>query len=170
MVGPRISHEKLVLDRLAGALGSLLGVTVHRGLGANNRFVVDGWQLEPHQAFQFGDFRLEAPGLDLVVETESGGGVTNLAKYWPLLAAKRPRRFVLVHLFQVLSRSDYVSHLALWDWLVERMREDLERRCGVLWLRDWEARRFVYGRSIDTVPEVVSYIHSMLKLGSQHGR
>lgn len=170
MVGPWVSHEKLVLDSLAGALGSLPGVALHRGLGASNRFVVNGWQLEPRQAFQFGDLRLEAPDLDLVVETESGGGITNLAKYWPLLAAKRPQRFVLVHLFQILSRSDYISHLALWDWLIERMREDLERRCGVLWPRDWEARRFVYGPTIDALPEVVSYFHSMLKFESRHDR
>lgn len=80
----------------------------------------------------------------MVVEVESGGGVTNLAKYWPHLAAGRPpKRFVLAHLFLVSSTGGYISHRRLWEFLVARMREDRAAR-GVLWGRDWQAALFTY--------------------------
>ena len=49
--------------------------------------------------FQFGDLRIETGTATIVVEAESAGGVTNLAKYRPFLAARPAKRLVLGHLF-----------------------------------------------------------------------
>jgi hypothetical protein len=127
-------------------------------MGAANRFPLPAWNLVGSQQFQFGDLRLETSGATVVVEAESGGGVTNLAKYWPYLEARPPKRFVLTHLFQVLSANDYVSHIRLWEYLVERMRNDLERRVGLQWPNDWEARAFRYGPSLDATADVVAFL------------
>jgi hypothetical protein len=94
------------------------------------------------QRFRFGDLRIETAATTIVVEAESGGGVTNLAKYRPYLEARPAKRFVLAHLFQVLSVNDHVSHIRLWEYLVERMRADLEARVGIRWPELWEARAF----------------------------
>lgn len=56
------------------------------GQGGGNSFGVDGWELTLLQQFQFGDLRVETSAATIVVEVESGGGVDNLVKYWPLLA------------------------------------------------------------------------------------
>ena len=71
------------------------------------------------QQFQFGDLRYETATHRVVVEVESGGGLTNLVKYWPMLGAElSDRRFALAHLFKVSSESDYIAHRRLWDYLV----------------------------------------------------
>ena len=51
-----------------------------------------------------------------------------------------------------------MSHLRLWDYLIERMREDLEGRVGIRWPDHWEARSFRYGPAADTTGEVVTYL------------
>jgi hypothetical protein len=162
MAAPRTSHETLILDRLVAELGVIPDVTVSRGMGGTNRFELDGWALVGSQRFQFGDLRLEGSSATAVVEAESGGGVTNLAKYWPYLAAKPAKRFVLAHLFLVSSPRDYVSHIALWRYLVERMREDLARRAELEWGVHWEAQAFTYGAAFDSVPEVAAYLRAAL--------
>jgi hypothetical protein len=154
----RVSHEALILARLRDALADLTGIKSTTGMGGANRFPVHGWDLSLGQQFQFGDLRLETPRTTIIVEAESAGGVTNLVKYWPYLAGRPSKRVVLAHLFQVLSTNDYVSHLRLWDYLVERMRADLNDRVGLRWPEDWEARRFRYGPDLDVTSEVVAFI------------
>lgn len=155
---PRVSHEALILAKLRDALGTVPRASFATGMGAANRFPLAGWDLVGMQQFQFGDLRIETPTATIVVEAESAGGVTNLAKYWPYLEARPAKRFVLAHLFQVSSPSDYVSHIRLWAYLVERMRADLEERVGVRWPEGWEARSFRYGATIDATADVVAFI------------
>jgi hypothetical protein len=46
-----------------------------------------------------------------VIEVESGGGLTNLVKYWPMPGAELgDKRFVLADLFMISSESDYIAH------------------------------------------------------------
>jgi hypothetical protein len=154
----RVSHEALILAKLRDALADLPRVTYATGMGAANRFPLQGWNLVGSQQFQFGDLRIETPTTTIVVEAESGGGVTNLTKYWPFLEARPEKRFVLAHLYQVLSANDYVSHVRLWEYLVARMRADLTARCGVGWPERWEARVFRYGPSLDLTAEIAEYL------------
>lgn len=156
----RVSHEALILAKLRDALSDLPGVTYAGGMGSANRFPLEAWQLIGSQRFQFGDLRIETPSTTIVVEAESAGGITNLAKYWPFLEARPSKRFVLAHLFQVLSANDYVSHLRLWDYITERMRDDLAARCGVLWGEHWEAKSFRYGPQLDATAEVAAYLRA----------
>jgi hypothetical protein len=160
---PRVSQEGLILAKLRDALGDVPGATFSTGMGGANRFPLAGWDLVGMQQFQFGDLRIETPTTTVVVEAESAGGVTNLAKYWPLLEAGHPRRFVLAHLFQVSSQGDYVSHIRLWAYLVERMRADLAERAGLNWPESWEARLFRYGPTIDATADVVEYIREAVR-------
>ncbi len=154
----RVSHEALILAKLHDAFLDLPGVSYASGMGAANRFPVEGWQLVGSQQFQFGDLRIETPTTTIVVEAESAGGVTNLAKYWPFLEGRPQKRFVLAHLFQVLSANDYVSHIRLWEYLIERMRADLESRCDVRWPEQWEARAFRYGPQVKTTAQIAAYL------------
>lgn len=153
----RVSHEKAAIDALSGELGSLPGVTTFSGLAAPNR-VDPGWDLPANQRFQFGDLRIEAPGATIVVEFESAGGVTNLVKYWPLLLRRsHPKRFVLAHVFRIVSANDYIAHRRLWEFLVERMRDDLDRH-GVSWGEAWEARAFTYPAEALDVNELAQFV------------
>jgi hypothetical protein len=70
--------------------------------------------------YQFGDLRVETKTHSVVIEVESAGGVTNLAKHWYLLEmnpspVKQP--IILMHIFRRVSEDDHGSHLALWDSL-----------------------------------------------------
>lgn len=139
------SNEHEVIECLAAVAGGFPQVKVYRGQNAANRFDMPGWDLPVLQQFQFGDLRLETPGETIVVEVESAGGVTNLVKYWPFLASKAVERpLILLHLFRATSEGDYTAHRRLWGYLVERMKEDLQTRCGVLYGRHWEAHLFTY--------------------------
>lgn len=141
---PRVSHERLALETLRAAIADLPNAEVFSGQGGGNRFGIDGWELALVQRFQFGDLRVETPAATIVVEVESGGGVGNLVKYWPLLADKPlPKRLAILHVFQLHSEADYIAHRRLWQFLVERMRADLEPR-GVRWGAEWEAQIFSY--------------------------
>src|SRR5258708_7714808 len=143
-VRPRVSHERLALETLRSAIADLPHAEVSSGQGGGNRFAVDGWELTLLQQFQFGDLRVEAPAATIVVEVESGGGVGNLVKYWPLLADKLlPKQLVILHVFQLNSQADYIAHRRLWQFVVERMRAHLERR-GVRWGKEWNAQIFSY--------------------------
>jgi hypothetical protein len=85
--------------------------------------------------------------------------VTNLVKYWPLLRKREwPKRFVLAHVFRVTSANDYIAHRRLGDFLVERMRDDLDRR-GVPWGEAWEARAFTYPADAIDVDELAHFVH-----------
>jgi hypothetical protein len=70
--------------------------------------------------------------------------VGNLVKYWPLLASGAfVKRLVLIHLFRITSDGDFIAHRRLWQFLVERMREDLAGR-SVPYPGAWGARLFTY--------------------------
>ena len=146
----RVSLEKAAVDALLSVVGPLADVAVYRGMAAANRAVPDGWTLSALQSFQFGDLRLESSTVRVVVEVESAGGVTNLAKYWPLLGSSlREKRFVLIHLFMISSRGDYLAHREIWTFLRDRMRADLRDRCGLEWGEGWTAEMLTYGPGSD---------------------
>ncbi len=98
----------------------------------------------------------------MAVEFESAGGLTNLVKYWPLLArSPQPKQFVLAHVFRIASANDYIAHRRLWDFLVERMRDDLEEH-GVPWGVGWEARAFTYPADAIDVTELADFVRATL--------
>ena len=147
----RVSHERIALASLQRALEGIDGIEVFSGQGGTNRFGVSGWELTLGQQFQFGDLRVETPAATIVVEVESGGGIGNLAKYWPLLAAGAiEKRLVIIHVFQIGSAGDYIAHRRLWGFLIERMREDLEQR-GIGYPDAWEAHILTYRRGEEAV-------------------
>lgn len=102
--------------------------TTARGYGSNNRFDA-GFTLVGQQRFQFGDMRVEMPDRIVIVEVESGGGLTNLVKYWPLAASLKVP-VLLLHAFGQGSANDYLSHLCLWDFVWQKMRAELWNRPG----------------------------------------
>lgn len=140
----RVSHERAALELLKSAIEAIEGIEVFSGQGGGNRFGLSGWELTLGQQFQFGDLRVETPTTTIVAEVESGGGVGNLVKYWPLLATGEiEKRLVLIHVFRIGSAGDYIAHRRLWGFLVERMREDLEPR-GIAYPDAWEAHIVTY--------------------------
>jgi len=104
-------------------LGDLGRQADGRGYGGENRFD-PGFDLIGQQRFQFGDLRVVQDDRIIVVEVESGGGLTNLVKYWPL-AISSPTPILLLHAFGQGSANDYISHLKLWDFVWEKMRTEL---------------------------------------------
>jgi hypothetical protein len=156
----RTSHEKQAVDRLLELIGPLDGVTAHRGPTADNRIGVQGWSLTQLQKFQFGDLRLEGSGTRVVFEIESAGGVGNLAKYWPMLRTTlRDKHFVLVHIYSIASGGDYIAHRRLWEFLVEKMKQDLGPSTS------WEAHLLSYGpgAGIDELPHAAALARSKLE-------
>jgi hypothetical protein len=143
----RVSWEGDAVDALVHGVGPMPNVIIYRGLGSTNRVVPDGWGgLSALQSFQFGDLRFESSDVRVVVEVESAGGATNLVKYWPMLASGlRDKRFVLLHLFRLTSRGDYLAHRALWTFVRDRMQADLKDRCGLQRGTDWTADLLTYG-------------------------
>ena len=95
MKTPPVSHEGLILRKLRAALTDMPAVQYASGMGSANRFPLQGWNLVGQQQFQFGDLQIETPTTTIVVEAESAGGVTNLAKYWPYLEGRPAKRSVL---------------------------------------------------------------------------
>lgn len=161
--GPsRVSYERVAVDAAIAELEPITGIKIFRGQGGSNRFSVPGWTTASNQAFQFGDLRVDSPRTTVVVEYESAAGVTNLVKYWPLLRSEqRPtKRFVIVHVFQVASPGDYLSHRLLWDFVVERMTADLLAR-GLQRPLQWEARSFTYRRG-ETASDAIEFIRTNL--------
>jgi hypothetical protein len=167
------------VDRLLAELGPMAGVRVARGSGTGNRIGVAGWDLGGLQRFQFGDLRLEGERGRVIVEIETAGGITNLAKLWPLLriggdgmdgvASLRDSPFLLLHLFHAATPDDYVAHRRLWEFLVERMEADLgprgRRRGG------WEAELVVMGPGApeDPIPAVAARIRDHIGIASDPG-
>jgi hypothetical protein len=159
----RVSHERVAIESLKSRLEELPGVEVHEGFSAGNRIGIPGWELVSNQLFQFGDVRFEETSATVVVEFESAGGLTNLVKYWPLLAAGGlDKRFILAHVFRLESSNDYIVHRRLWEFTVERMREDLERR-GVQWTNHWEAKSFTYPAKEINTDELASFVANALR-------
>ena len=108
------------------AVVSELGLPVGgRGYGAANRFDA-GFTLVGQQRYQFGDLRVVLEDRVVAVEVESGGGLTNLVKYWPL-AEHTTLPLLLIHAFGQGSANDYLSHLLLWDFTWAKMRDQIWR-------------------------------------------
>ena len=119
----RISHENLALARFR-ELAEANGFKVFSGQGAGNRIVIDGGVY-----YQFGDLRVELPDCTLIIEVESSGGVTNLAKYWECYEFGRlVKPLKLLHLFRQISANDYKSHMVAWRFLCDRMHAELGDR------------------------------------------
>jgi hypothetical protein len=107
-------------------LQELQRVVDGRGYCGDNRFD-PGFNLVGQQRFQFGDLRVALDDRIVVVEVESGGGLTNLVKYWPL-AETSTRPILLLHAFGQGSVNDYLSHLRLWDYVWGKTQRDLWNR------------------------------------------
>lgn len=167
----RISHERAAIEQLREAIGNRVPSEPSSGMGALNRIAPNSWELKVMQRFQFGDLRYESDRVRVLVEVESGGGLTNLVKYWPMLGAElSDKRFVLAHLFKVSSESDYIAHLRLWDYVVDRMRRELGPR-GCKWAVNWHARMFTYGHSSATtgIAEAADYVSEHLRAQWREG-
>jgi len=95
------------------------------GQGGGNRFD-PGFELDNIQKFEFGDLRKDLDDRIVIIEMESGGGLTNLVKYWPLAAnSSQTIPILLLHIFGQASANDYISHLKLWDFTWNEMRKNL---------------------------------------------
>jgi len=158
-----VSHEGAAIRALADVLGELPGVAVSSGQGGDNRLAAPGLDRDRQHSWQFGDIRFESPLATVVVEFESAGGVTNLAKYWPYLRSKQSgKRFVLAHVFRIQTANDLITHRRLWEFLVERMRADLARETGLQFPDDWEARSFTYPAGEIDLAELGAFVREAL--------
>lgn len=101
------------------------GLEIYSGQRGNNR--VDLCNSEnSHSYFEFGDLRLEFKNSRIIVEVDTAGGVTNLAKYYYML--NEPDQFnfrdiipdkitYLLHVFVCKDYNDYLAHRRLWIYL-----------------------------------------------------
>ena len=60
------------------------------------------------------------------------GGITNLVKYWPCVEDNLIKKSVsLIHLYRKNTSGDYLSHRQLWEFLNNKMQQQLgEKFCG----------------------------------------
>ena len=129
-----LHHFAEVADRM--------GLTIFRGQRGDNRLLLGG-----NNYFQFGDLRVETDMRTVVIETESGGGVTNLAKYWYWIRRNAPSKpITLLHLFKQKSEHDYVAHLKLWDFLADEIMKDVGEHLN--------PRRFCFRGMADLQPAI----------------
>jgi hypothetical protein len=130
MIGmPRISHETFALKRFR-EIAQSQGLAVQSGQHSSNRIAIDG-----NVYYQFGDLRVELPQVTVIVEVESSGGTTNLAKYWECYESGRlVKPMKLLHLFRQKSINDYESHMVVWRFLCEKMHDALGMRFEGRWL------------------------------------
>lgn len=146
----RQSTEALVLTPFKSILQQK-GIACQTGQGRANRIPIEGAVY-----FQFGDLRVDLNDYIVVVEVESAGGVTNLAKYWEAFAGKRIDKPVrLLHLFLQKSANDYASHLLVWQFLNTHMVGALGEK--------WEAKLCkVRGTSEQDLADALSVFESWL--------
>jgi len=103
------------------ALAETLGFEYISGQGGSNRLAI-----QKSVYFQFGDLRVELPRCTVVVEVESAGGVTNLAKYWECFESRRVEKPIkLLHIFLQKSANDYEAHMLVWRFLASQMEQRL---------------------------------------------
>ena len=121
----RQNYEKEIVDNLvAGMEGAGSKEKTYKGNASDNRFCPKDWGLTGKMRFQYGDFRVEMADRTLVVEIETAGNVSNLVKFWPLLTSDSlAKPLLLIHVFWTGSKSDYQSHILLWRFVRERMRQ-----------------------------------------------
>lgn len=85
--------------------------------------------------FEFGDFRVHKKGVNIVVEAEGAGGVTNETKYWFLLENSIIEGTIaLIHVYKRDSPDDYESHHRLWEFLDNKMKASLGDRYKAKWM------------------------------------
>jgi hypothetical protein len=58
-----------------------------------------------------------------------------------LRSTDNARGGTIINVFRITSPGDYIAHRRLWGFLVERMRDNLERR-GIAYPDAWEAYLF----------------------------
>lgn len=117
------SHESIALERFE-QVARELGLPIERGQGKDNRIAITECGVGVY--YQRGDLRVELPEATVVVEVESSGGVTNLAKYWECFEAGRLTKPIhLLHLFRQKSTNDYASHIVVWKFLAAKMTREL---------------------------------------------
>jgi hypothetical protein len=125
----RVSHEAFALARFQEIAG-LHGHSVQSGQNSSNRIPINGAVY-----YQFGDLRVELPHVTIIVEVESSGGTTNLAKYWECYEFGRlTKPMKLLHIFRQKSVNDYESHMVIWRFLSNKMHAALGRRFEGRWL------------------------------------
>lgn len=125
----RTSHEAFALTRFR-EIAQSHGFAVQSGQHSANRIGIDG-----NVYYQFGDLRVELPSVTVIVEVESSGGTTNLAKYWECYESGRiakPMR--LLHIFRQKSLNDYESHMVVWRFLCKKMHAALGSNFEGQWL------------------------------------
>jgi hypothetical protein len=132
----RVSRQKIEAELLRPFIEVVQrrGLTHSMGQGSKNQVPI-----RPRVYFQFGDLRVELPHCTLLVEVESSGGVTNLAKYWEIIETCRIDKPVrLLHVFRQKSINDYEAHLVIWRFLSEKMKQALGPRfaCALHVYRD----------------------------------
>ena len=150
---PRESHEAFALA-LFRDMAVSFGHQTFAGQGSGNRIPI-----ELNVYYQFGDLRVELPKCTVLVEIESAGGVTNLAKYWECIDSNRlPKPVKLLHVFRKTSASDYESHMVLWRFLCGKMQAALGP--------NFEGRCVTYQHgSSESLEEAVSIFRSWLQTG-----
>lgn len=135
----RVGRQKIEAELLRTFIEAVQrrGLAHFLGQGAGNQIPIK----PPRVYFQFGDLRVDLPQCILLVEVESSGGVTNLAKYWEIIETCRINKPVrLLHLFRQKSINDYEAHLVIWRFLSEKMKVALGPRfdCALHVYRDGE--------------------------------
>ncbi|MGC8560813.1 MAG: hypothetical protein ACP5O1_09055 [Phycisphaerae bacterium] len=95
-----------------------------QGDGEVSKVPLDTLDLPSKTSFQFGDLHFNLSDRIVVIEVESAGGVTNLAKYWPARKGPKNKPIFLIHVYRQISSNDYQSHLKLWAFLWDKMRRD----------------------------------------------
>lgn len=104
-----------------------------------------------HSYFEFGDLRLEFKSSRIIVEVDTAGGVTNLAKYYYML--NEPDQFnfndimpdkitYLLHVFVCKYDNDYLAHRRLWIYLSRKLEANNFRAEMEIWnTNDSESQR-----------------------------
>ncbi len=96
----------------------------YNGQGNDNRIKVNN-----KVSFQFGDLRIDTDKYHIIIEVESSGGITNLAKYWYAIEkGKITKTVILLHIYKKQSKNDYASHEELWDFIYDKMNEKLNNK------------------------------------------
>lgn len=85
--------------------------------------------------FEFGDLRVEFKNVRVIVEVDTAGGVTNLAKYFFMLNEKEKFNFndiepdkstYLLHIFVCKNETDYLAHRKLWFYIQNNIKNELD--------------------------------------------
>ncbi len=91
-------------------------------------------ETNPRTYFEFGDLRLEFEKSRIIVEVDTAGGVTNLAKYFFMLNEKEKefdfkeidpdKSTYLLHIFVCNTNNDYLAHRKLWSYIQSKLIAD----------------------------------------------